>query len=155
MNKKSFKFTPQDKEWHGILTNLFTNILDLKTKPVLIYDSSQIRKYVTLNSAVGRNSANSLWGACVSESGLFWISPHLKSEPLIETVNTIFHELLHIKYPKATEKFILELADKFVPMYENLSSNKKGICKVWTPKKGWNKHLKVDESKIQPVGKRK
>ena len=36
--------------------------------------------------------------------------------PKVETLNTLFHECLHIKYPKMHENDVRKMADKMIPI---------------------------------------
>ena len=116
-----FKFTENDKEWHQTLLNAFENILDMKIKPVLVYDRKHFSKYLY----GGGKKPNSVWAECIKECGTIWLNPHLSTEPKVETVNTIYHECLHIKYPKMHENKIRKLADKMIPVIPSMSTKKK------------------------------
>lgn len=115
-----FKFTANDKEWHQTILNAFENILKMKIKPVLVYDRKQFSKYVYKGT-----NPNEVWAECIKECGTIWLSPHLASEPKVETVNTLYHECLHIKYPKIRESKIRELADKMIPIRPSETTKKK------------------------------
>lgn len=54
-----------------------------------------------------------------------WLNPHLSSEPKVETVNTIYHEYLHIKYQKKAEREITRLTNKIILVTKSLTSKKK------------------------------
>ncbi len=107
-----FKFSPVDREWHQTILNAFENILKMKVKPVLVYDRKHFGNYLYK----GGWKPNAVWAECIKECGTIWLSPHLSTEPKDETVNTIYHECLHIKYPKMHENKIRKLADKMIPV---------------------------------------
>lgn len=115
-----WKFSSSDKEWHQTILNAFENILEMKVKPVIVYDRKHFSKYV-----YSSKNPNSVWAECIKECGTIWLNPHLASEPKVETINTLYHECLHIKYPKMNEKKIRKLADKIIPVTQSMTSKKK------------------------------
>lgn len=115
-----FKFSSNDMEWHQTLLNAFENILKMKIKPVLVYDRKHFSKYVYK----GTVRPNSVWAECIKECGMIWLNPHLSSEPKVETVNTLYHECLHIRYPDLPEKEILRMADKIIPVSPSMTTKK-------------------------------
>jgi hypothetical protein len=116
-----FKFSANDKEWHQTLLNTFENMLKMKIQPVLVYDRTHFSNYVYKNSV----KPSAVWAECIKECGTIWINPHLATEPKVETVNTLYHECLHIKYPEKSEFEIRRLADKMIPVTKSITSNKK------------------------------
>jgi len=116
-----FQFSANDKEWHQTLLNTFENILKMKIKPVLVYDRKHFSNYLYKNNI----KPNAVWAECIKECGTIWLNPHLSKEPKVETVNTIYHECLHIKYPKKNEYEIKRLADMIIPVEKSLTSKKK------------------------------
>lgn len=128
MNKKKWQFTSDDKEWHQTLINVFSTFLNLTVKPVLVYDRKQFTKYLYGN---GKWNANEVWAECVKETGMIWLSPHLSSEPKIETINTIYHELLHIKHPKWNENKIRMTVDSLIPVTQSQTSKKKKFDHIY------------------------
>lgn len=116
-----FKFTANDKEWHQTILNAFENILKMKVKPVLVYDRKHFSKYLYK----GGPKPNSVWAECIEECGIIWLNPHLSTEPKVETVNTLYHECLHIKYPKMHESKVKKLADKMIPVKPSETTKKK------------------------------
>lgn len=115
-----FKFSANDREWHQTLLNAFENILKMKIKPVLVYDRKHFSNYVYKNNI----KPNEVWAECIKECGTIWLNPHLASEPKVETVNTLYHECLHIKYPEKSELEIRRLADKTIPIAKSLTTKK-------------------------------
>ena len=122
MVKRKFGFSANDKEWHQTLLNAFENILGLKVKPVILYDRKQFKQYLYAGT-----NANSVWAECIKESGTIWLSPHLATNPKVDTVNTLYHECLHIKYPKMREERIRNLADKTIPVAVSSYTKKKSV----------------------------
>jgi len=116
-----FQFTANDREWHQTLLNTFEKILNLKVQPVLVYDRKHFSNYVYKNNI--RPSA--VWAECIKECGTIWLNPHLSTSPKVETVNTLYHECLHIKYPKKSEHEIRKLADEMIPVTKSQTSKKK------------------------------
>ncbi|MGY5150751.1 MAG: hypothetical protein ACW9XA_00575 [Candidatus Nitrosopumilus sp. bin_6a] len=115
-----FKFSANDREWHQTLLNAFENILKMKIQPVLVYDRKHFSNYVYKNNI----KPHEVWAECIKECGTIWLNPHLASEPKVETVNTLYHECLHIKYPEKSEREIRQLADKIIPVAKSLTSKK-------------------------------
>lgn len=114
------KFSSNDMEWHQTLLNAFENILKMKIKPVLVYDRKHFSKYVYRE----RVGPTQVWAECIKECGMIWLNPHLSKEPKVETVNTLFHECLHIKYPQLSEKEIKKRADKIIPVQSTMDAKK-------------------------------
>lgn len=115
-----WEFTPNDKEWHQTILNAFENVLQLKVKPVLVYDRKHFAKYLYKNGTRPQGA----WAECIKECGMIWLNPHLSTEPKVETLNTIYHECLHIKYPKMHERKIRKLADDVIPVTKSMSTKK-------------------------------
>ena len=107
-----FRFTASDKEWHQTVVNAFENILKMKIKPVIVYDRRHFSGYVYK----GTTKPTAVWAECIKECGIIWLNPHLSTEPKVETLNTLFHECLHIKYPKMRENEVRKMADKMIPI---------------------------------------
>ena len=97
-------------------------------KPVLVYDRRHFGKYLYK----GGRSPNSVWAECIKECGTIWLNPHLSTEPKVETVNTLYHECLHIKYPKLHENKIRKLADEMIPVTQSMTTKKKKFDIVHT-----------------------
>jgi hypothetical protein len=116
-----FQFTANDREWHQTLLNTFERILNLKVQPVLVYDRKHFSNYVYKNNI----KPSSVWAECIKECGTIWLNPHLSTSPKVETVNTLYHECLHIKYPKKSEHEIRKLADDMIPVTKSQTSKKK------------------------------
>ena len=107
-----FKFTASDREWHQTVVNAFENFLKMKIKPIIVYDRRHFSGYVYKDST----KPTAVWAECIKEYGIIWLNPHLSTEPKVETLNTLYHECLHIKYPKMHENKIRKLADKMIPV---------------------------------------
>ncbi|HUT06270.1 MAG TPA: hypothetical protein VMW74_06240 [Nitrosopumilaceae archaeon] len=118
-----FQFSSNDREWHQTLLNAFENILKMKIKPVLVYDRKHFSNYVYK----GQNPPSAVWAECIKECGTIWLNPHLSTEPKVETVNTLYHECLHIKHPKLTEREVRRLADKVIPVASSMVTKKKAF----------------------------
>ncbi|MBS3926806.1 MAG: hypothetical protein KGZ34_08990 [Nitrosarchaeum sp.] len=118
-----FKFSANDKEWHQTLLNTFENILKMKIKPVLVYDRKHFSNYIYKE----KTNPNTVWAECIKECGTIWLNPHLSTEPKVETVNTLYHECLHIKYPKMHEREVRKLADKMIPVERSMVRKKKSF----------------------------
>jgi hypothetical protein len=118
-----FRFSASDKEWHQTLLNAFENILKMKIKPVLVYDRKHFSNYIYKE----KTNPNNVWAECIKECGTIWISPHLSTEPKVETVNTLYHECLHIKYPEMKENEVRKLADKMIPVTSSMIKKKKSF----------------------------
>ena len=118
-----FRFSASDKEWHQTLLNAFENILKMKIKPVLVYDRKHFSNYIYKE----KTNPNNVWAECIKECGTIWISPHLSTEPKVETVNTLYHECLHIKYPEMKENEVRKLADKMIPITSSMIKKKKSF----------------------------
>lgn len=116
-----FKFTPNDKEWHQTIINAFENLLKMKIKPILVYDRRHFANYLYK----GGPKPHAVWAECIKECGIIWLNPHLSTEPKVETVNTLYHECLHIKYPKMHENKVREIADKMIPITPSETTKKK------------------------------
>ena len=118
-----FKFSANDKEWHQTLLNTFENILKMKIKPVIVYDRKHFSNYIYK----GKTKPNTVWAECIKECGTIWLNPHLSTEPKVETVNTLYHECLHIKYPKMHKSEVRKLSDRMVPVAPSMITKKKSF----------------------------
>ncbi len=118
--RNEHRFTEADKEWHSSLLIIFSKFLKTKQTPMIVYDRRHFNKYIMGN----KFRANQLWGECIQENGYIWLSPHHSSEPKTQIINTLFHECVHIKYPKWNEVKVRNFADKFMPVNINEDSKK-------------------------------
>lgn len=113
-------FTSSEKEWHQTIVNFISIIIDMKVKPIIIYDRKQFNKH-TLK---GKFRPNQVWAECVAEHGLIWLSKDLSTHPYILTLNVLVHECLHIKYPEWNENQVRNEADRVVPVIEDKNVKK-------------------------------
>ena len=116
-----YKFSSNDLEWHQTLLNAFENLLKMKIKPVLVYDRKHFSRYVYKDKI----PPSAVWAECIKENGVIWLNPHLANEPKVETVNTLFHECLHIKYPHLSEREVKARADKIIPVKPSMGKQKR------------------------------
>jgi len=126
MSKKKYVFSESDKEWHQTLLNAFEKMLKMKIRPVIVYDRKHFKQYLYGDGS----NANSFWAECIKESGTIWLSPHLSTNPKVDTLNTLVHECLHIKYPNMHENKIRKLADSIVPITQSTSTKKRKFDSV-------------------------
>lgn len=120
MTNGKLKFSPDQKEWHQTLANVFATVLKIKIKPVLVYD----RKHFAGLTRKGKYKANQVWAECIRETGTIWLSKNLANATKIEIVNTIIHELTHIKHPEWNEKQVTDYANKLATCLPDLDSLK-------------------------------
>lgn len=113
-------FSAIDKEWHQVILNFISILLNMKVKPVIIYD----RKHFNKHTRKGRLKPNQVWAQCVIEHGLIWLSKDLSTESYVLTLNVLVHECLHIKYPNWSENKVREEADRVVPVVEEKGRKK-------------------------------
>jgi len=113
-------FSPRDKEWHQVIINFLSILLDMKVKPMIIYD----RKQFNLHTRKGIHKPNQVWAQCVIEHGLIWLSKDLVTESYVLTLNVLVHECLHIKYPEWNEKQVRNEADRVVPVVDDKERKK-------------------------------
>jgi hypothetical protein len=104
------QFSEEDKEWHQVLISLFVKILELRVHPIIIYDKKHFNRYLK-NKISSKNVA-----VCIYDNGVLWLSPEHVNWPKNEIVNSIYHELLHIKHPRMGEKKIKQITDEFIPL---------------------------------------
>lgn len=116
-----WEFSSDDKEWHQTILHSFENLLSMKVKPIIVYDRKHFSKYVYR----GGRHPNSVWAECIKECGIIWLNPHLSTEPKVETMNTLYHECLHIKHPKMSETQVQKLTDKMIPVTPSMTTKKK------------------------------
>lgn len=106
------KFNDEDKEWHNSLLIMITSILKMKIKPVIVYNRELFDKYEPKSEF----NKNEIWGECIDDTGLIWLNNELKVKPKTLTINTIYHECLHIKYPDWSEDKVRDNADNIIPV---------------------------------------
>lgn len=114
-------FSADQKEWHQSLINIFSTILKIKIKPVIVYDRKHFKKL----TRKGKYRSNQVYAECIRETGTIWLSKTLVNSTKIEIINTLIHELTHIKYPTWNESKVTKFADKLAPHLPDMDSKKK------------------------------
>jgi len=61
-------------------------------------------------------NVNEIWGECMDDTGLIWLSGRLHDKPKVMTLNIIIHECLHIKNPEWNEDKVRDTADNIIPI---------------------------------------
>lgn len=106
-------FTPLEHEWIQNIIHMMTNVLELDTKITYTTSLEHFNKY----HAVGVKTTKDDMGSADTTYGLIWINPKEHSDrPVSELLNTIIHEMLHVKYPDMSEDDIIKETDKYVPL---------------------------------------
>lgn len=127
MTRSKLKFSADQKEWHQSLVNVFATTMKIKIKPVMVYD----RKHFTGLIRKGKWKPNQLMAECIRETGTIWLSKNLINATKIEVINTIIHELAHIKHPDWNERKVREYADNIAPCLPDMDSKKKAMDNVY------------------------
>jgi len=105
-------FTDEDKEWHTSILIMITKWLNMKMKPIIIYNRELFDKYEPKSTF----NVNEIWGECLDDTGLIWLSSGLRKKPKLLTLNIILHECLHIKNPEWSEDKVRDTADSMIPI---------------------------------------
>tara|TARA_B110000240_G_C13409626_1_gene414612 strand:- start:664 stop:996 length:333 start_codon:yes stop_codon:yes gene_type:complete len=106
-------FTPLEHEWIQTIIHMMSNILKLDTTITYTTSLEHFNRY----HEVGVKTTKSDMGSADTVYGYIWInSKEHENKPVSELLNTIIHELLHIKYPDMSEDDIIKETDKYVPI---------------------------------------
>jgi hypothetical protein len=105
-------FTDEDKEWHNSILIMITKMLNMKMKPVIVYNRELFDSYEPKSIF----NVNEIWGECIDDTGLIWLNGGLHNKPKTLTLNTIIHECLHIKNPDWSEDRVRDTADNIIPI---------------------------------------
>ena len=104
-------FTDEDKEWHCSVLIVITKLLNMKMKPIIVYNRELFDNY----EPKGTMNVNEIWGECMDDTGLIWLNSGLRNKPKSLTLNIIIHECLHIKHPTWREDKVRDTADNIMP----------------------------------------
>jgi len=112
MTTKDVKgFSSEDDEWVQNIIHIMEKVLGIKQRVTYTYDFDLFKRYGYPSFKVSRGD----WGGCSPDEAFVWINARKhKVSAKQELVNTIIHELLHIKNPKRKEKWIIKEASKYV-----------------------------------------
>lgn len=127
---RKIEFTPDEKEWVATLVNVFSTILGLKVKPIIIWD----RKHFTKLAFKGKFRASQVYAECIKETGHIWINQNPKEPTKIELINTIIHELTHMKHPEWSESKVIKFTNKLAFHLDDFDSKKKAKDNIVKPK---------------------
>lgn len=106
------EFTPLEHEWVQNIIHMMKYILDLDVNVTYTTDLKHFNRYTT-----GSKTTKSDMGSADTMYGYIWLNVEEHSKrPISELLNTIIHEMLHIKYPEESEKFIINETHKYVPI---------------------------------------
>ena len=117
-------FSARDMEMHQAIVHLLRNVLELDVDITITYDIDHFNSY-----GKDKLDPEKLVGATDVEQGLVWLNPELAKHPIRNTISTIAHELLHIRYPKAKEREIVKLTEKLVKERNRRFNSTIGVLK--------------------------
>lgn len=104
-------FTSLEHEWIQNIIGLMEHVLDLKVKINYTTDLAHFNKYYD----VGIKTLKSDMGSADTMYGYLWLNATEHSKrPVSELLNTIIHEMLHVKYPDSSEEWIVKETNKFI-----------------------------------------
>jgi hypothetical protein len=90
-----------------------THILDIKINVIYTTNLKHFNKY----HEVGVKTTKDDMGSADTLYGYIWLNSDEHSKrPVSELLNTIVHEMLHIKYPDYLEKDIIAETHKYIPI---------------------------------------
>ncbi|MEO2056988.1 MAG: YgjP-like metallopeptidase domain-containing protein [Flavobacteriaceae bacterium] len=105
-------FTDEEKEWHNSILIMVSKMLNMKMKPIIVYNRELFDRYEPKSTF----NVNEIWGECLDDTGLIWLSSGLHNKPKTLTLNIIIHECLHIKNPDWSEDKVRDSADNIIPI---------------------------------------
>lgn len=109
-------FDEETREWISVIMNFLAIEWRLKVHPHLTDDMNYYNKYA---KPIAR-AKSSEWGGCDTSTGLTWLNPRKhQTNPRSQLLNTLVHELLHMRFPNASEKDILTLANGLVQIQDD------------------------------------
>jgi len=107
-------FTSLEHEWIQNIIGLMEHVLDLKIKVNYTTNLVHFNKYYD-DEIEGSKTLKSDMGSADTMYGYIWLNAeeHTK-RPVSELLNTIIHEMLHIKHPEESEEWIVKETNKFI-----------------------------------------
>lgn len=136
------QFDDLDRELIDSLVRILATLLDIKEQ-VTVADKKQMLQlyYIHLTKKELRKESADLdyiYGSAYPEDRVIYLNPRLLKRSYQALIETIIHELLHVKYPKAKESRIQHLEHTLTGRYDyTISSKAKGlsgghfrVCKV-------------------------
>ena len=135
-------FDDLDRELIDSLVRILATLLVIE-KSITVADKDQMLAlyYVHLNKKeMAKEDADLdyIYGSAYPEDRVIYLNPRLLKRSYQALIETIIHELLHVKYPKAKESRIQHLEHNLTGRYDyTILSKKKGyqgghfrVCKV-------------------------
>ena len=108
-------FTPLEHEWIQNVIHMMSSILDIKLNVTYTTNLDHFNKYYEDEIEGTKTSKNDM-GSAETMYGYIWLNAEEhKKRPVSELLNTIIHELIHIKYPEMSEENVVLETDKYVP----------------------------------------
>lgn len=136
------QFDDLDRELIDSLVRILATLLGIK-ESITVADKKQMLSlyYVHLpKSELRKESADLdyIYGSAYPEDRVIYLNPRLLKRSYQALIETIIHELLHVKYPKAKEAKIQQLEHQMTGRYDyTIMSKNKGqqgghfrVCKV-------------------------
>ena len=129
-NKQDYirQFDDLDLELIHTLIRSYSKILKIN-KPVSLVDKEQMASlfYFHMNKVEREKNVKELdyiFGSTYPDDRVVYLNPRLCKRNYQSLVDTLIHELLHIKYPEKTEEQILELERQYSGRYDyNIKNN--------------------------------
>ena len=102
-------------EWINVLLGFFEKSLDI---PLHLHFTDDINHFNLTSTKETRSSPDD-WAGVDPVSGMIYLSPerHMTSTKT-QLLNSIYHECLHLKYPKMKEEKIRAMANRMVRIIE-------------------------------------
>jgi len=115
-----------DGDWELIdaLVRVFSSMFHIKGH-VTVLDDTQWKNYMTNGETPAEKKKteaeiDSLFGQADTETNSIWLNPRILKRSYDQLVDTIVHELLHIRFPKDSEEQIMNKERKLIGRFDTL-----------------------------------
>lgn len=142
------QFDDLDRELIDVLTRTFCTMLKIP-RQVSFVDADQMRSmyFIGLNKKEREKESKDLdyiYGSAYPEDRIIFLNPRLCKRSYQNLVDTLVHELLHIKFPNKKESQIAELEREWTGRYDYTIKKGKNLkpfinCKIVKLKRGGSK----------------
>jgi len=119
-----------DGDWELIdaLVRVFSSMFHIKGHVSVLDDTqwkiSQTYDMTPKEKKDTEKEIDSLFGQASTENNTIWLNPRILKRSYDQLVDTIVHELLHIRFPNESEKQIMDKERKLIGRFDTLRKQK-------------------------------
>jgi len=119
-----------DGDWELIdsLIRVFSSMMHIEGHVVCL-DDNQWKKTQTFDMTPkekkdAEREIDTLFGQADTDSNTIWLNPRILKRSYDQLIDTIVHELLHIRFPRDSEELIMNKERKLIGRFDTMRKDK-------------------------------